>query len=191
MMLAHYHGQTFNASEIGKSLGAADTTVKRYLDILAGTFMVRRLQPWFENLSKRQIKTPKIYFRDSGVLHHLLGVPDLAGLVVHPKMGASWEGFALEQIIRLSHADEEEIYFWGVHNQGEIDLLVMRDGKRHGFEIKYTDTPAVTASQRLALESLKLDRIDIVCPGAASYPLDEKVFVSGLERVGEVFAGRA
>jgi predicted AAA+ superfamily ATPase len=186
-MLAHYHGQTFNASEIGKSLGAADTTVKRYLDVLTGTFMVRRLQPWFENLSKRQVKTPKIYFRDSGVLHHLLGIPDMAAMVVHPKLGASWEGFALEQIIRLSGAAEEEIYFWGVHSQGEIDLLLIRDGVRRGFEIKYTDRPAITASQTLALDSLNLDRIDIICPGAASYPLGEKVHVCGLDRAGELF----
>jgi len=186
-MLAHYHGQTFNASEIGKSLGAADTTVKRYLDVLTGTFMVRRLQPWFENLSKRQVKTPKIYFRDSGVLHHLLGIPDMAAMVVHPKLGVSWEGFALEQIIRLSGAAEEEVYFWGVHSQGEIDLLLVRDGVRRGFEIKYTDRPAVTASQTLALESLKLDRIDVVCPGAASYQLGEKIHVCGLERAGDLF----
>ncbi len=191
MMLAHYHGQNFNASEIGRSLGAADTTVKRYLDILAGTFMVRRLQPWFENLSKRQLKTPKIYFRDSGVLHHHLGIQDMAALVVHPKLGASWEGFALEQVIRLSRATEEEVFFWGIHSQGEIDLLLLRNGKRHGFEVKYTDAPSVTASQRLALECLKLDRIDIVCPGGASYPLDDKIHVTGLDRVAERFAGAA
>lgn len=187
MMLAHYHGQTFNASSIGKSLGVADTTVKRYLDILTGTFMVRRLSPWFENLGKRQVKTPKIYFRDSGILHHLSGIPDMAAMVVHPKLGASWEGFALEQAIRLSGAAEEEVFFWGVHNQGEIDLLLIRNGRRHGFEVKYTDRPAVTASQRLALECLRLDRLDIICPGNAQYPLAENVHVTGLDRLQALF----
>ncbi len=186
-MLAHYHGQTFNASEMGRSLGVADTTVKRYLDILTGTFMVRRLAPWFANLGKRQVKSPKIYFRDSGILHHLLGIADMAAMVVHPKLGASWEGFALEQTIRLSKAAEEEVYFWGVHNQGELDLLLARNGKLHGFEVKYTDHPGVTASQRLAIKSLGLDRLDIICPGNGSYPLDEKIHVTGLGRIAELF----
>jgi predicted AAA+ superfamily ATPase len=189
MMLAHYHGQTFNASEIGKSLVAADTTVKRYLDVLTGTFMVRRLQPWHENISKRQVKTPKIYFRDSGILHSLLGIPDMATMVVHPKLGASWEGFALEHLIRASRASEEEIFFWGVHNQGEIDLLIFRNGIRRGFEIKYTDRPGMSASQTLALESLNLDRIDVICPGDAHYPLNDRVHVTGFERISALFEG--
>jgi predicted AAA+ superfamily ATPase len=184
MMLAHYHGQQFNASELGKSLGVADTTVSRYLDILTGTFMVRRLTPWFENIKKRQIKTPKIYFRDSGILHRLLGIPGMEQMITHPKLGASWEGFALEQIIRNSGAADEETYFWGVHNQAELDLLLFRGGKRLGFEVKYTDTPKVTASQRAALEHLKLDSLTLVCPGDANYPLDERIQVTGLSRFG-------
>jgi len=187
-MLAHYHGQTFNASEIGKNLGVADHTAKRYLDLLTGTFMVRSLTPWFENLGKRQIKTPKIYFRDSGILHQFLGISNLAALVVHSKLGASWEGFALEQVIRLSGASEEEVYFWGVHNQGELDLLLMRDGRRRGFEVKYTDTPRVTTSQKLAIECLGLDRLDIICPGDAKYPLTDRIHVTGLDRVRDLFA---
>lgn len=183
MMLAHLHGQTFNASEIGKSLGVADTTARRYLDILTGTFMIRRLAPWHENLKKRQVKTPKVYFRDSGILHYLLGLQDAAALAVHPRMGASWEGFALEHIIRVSGAEEENIYFWGVHNQGELDLLLFHQGQRRGFEVKFTDTPRRTASQKLAMECLHLDRLDIVCPGAAHYPLGDKVFVTGIERL--------
>jgi hypothetical protein len=186
-MLAHYHGQTFNATEMGRSLGIADTTVKRYLDLLTGTFMVRRLSPWFANVGKRQVKTPKIYFRDSGILHQLLGIPDMAAMVVHPKLGASWEGFALEQTIRMSGAEEEEVYFWGVHNQGELDLLLTQHGKLHGFEVKYTDHPKVTASNRLALQTLGLDRLDIICPGNSSYPLDEKIYVTGLDRINELF----
>ena len=185
MMLAHVHGQCFNASDIGKSLGVADTMAKRYLDILTGTFMLRRLNPWHANLKKRQVKTPKVYFRDSGILHTLLGIEDEAGLTVHPRLGASWEGFALEQVIRLAEAEEEQVYFWGVHNQGELDLLLFHRGQRRGFEIKYTDTPRRTASQKLALESLHLDRLDVICPGDAHYPLDERCFVTGIERVAE------
>lgn len=186
-MLAHYHGQIFNASEIGKSLGISDTTARRYLDLLTGTFMIRTLSPWFENIGKRQVKSPKIFFRDSGILHQLMGAPDRAAIEVHPRLGASWEGFALEQVIRASGASDEEIYFWGVHNQGEVDLLLIRDGFRHGFEVKYTDAPRRRPSQKLALDCLKLDRLDIVCPGSASYPLDEKVHVAGLDKVVELF----
>ena len=180
MMLAHYHGQQFNASELGKSLRVADTTVSRYLDILAGTFMVRRLTPWFENLKKRQIKTPKIYFRDSGILHRLLGIPGMEQMVTHPKLGASWEGFAVEQIIRAHGASEEEVYYWGVHSQAELDLLLFHDGRRIGFEVKYTDAPKVSSSQRAALELLRLDSLTIVCPGTSSYLLDERIHVRGL-----------
>lgn len=183
MMLAHYHGQQFNASELGKSLGVADTTVTRYLDILTGTFMVRRLTPWFENIKKRQLKTPKIYFRDSGVLHRLLGIPGLEQMVTHPKLGASWEGFALEQVIRASGVSEEEVYYWGVHNQAELDLLIFRHNQRLGFEIKYTDAPRVTSSQRMAIETLRLDSLTLVCPGDAGYPLDERIQVQGLNRL--------
>ena len=124
MMLAHYHGQAFNASEIARSLGVADTTATHYLDVLAGTFMVRRLPAWFENLGKRQIKTPKIYFRDTGIYHRLMDIPDRAELANHPKLGASWEGLALEQLIRASGAPDEQLFFWGVHNQAELDPLV-------------------------------------------------------------------
>ena len=180
-MLAHYHGQIFNASEIGKSLGVADTTANRYLDILSGTFMVRRLSPWFENLGKRQVKRPKIYFRDSGILHRLLGIPGTGDLVTHPKLGASWEGFALEQVIRSSGASEEETFFWGVHGQAELDLLLFVRGRRIGYEVKYTDAPKVTASQRRALELLGLDSLTIVVPGKARYPLDERIRVVGLQ----------
>ena len=180
MMLAHYHGQQFNASEIGKSLGASDTTVSRYLEILAGTFMIRRLTPWFENIKKREIKSPKIFFRDSGILHRLLGIPVMEQMVTHPKLGASWEGFALEQVIHASGVSEEETYYWGVHNQAELDLLLFRGQKRLGFEVKYTDAPKATSSQGSALEHLRLDSLTIVCPGDASYPLDEKIQVQGL-----------
>ena len=180
MMLAHYHGQTFNASEIGKSLGVADTTASRYLDVLAGTFMVRRLAPWFENIGKRQVKSPRLYFRDSGIYHRLLGVPDRAALLTHPKFGASWEGMAVEQIVRASGASEEDVYFWAVHNQAELDLLIFRAGRRLGFEVKYTDRPATSRSQHLALECLRLDQLTLVIPGDADYPLTDRIRVNGL-----------
>ena len=184
-MLAHYHGQGFNASEIGKSLGVADTTVARYLDILAGTFMVRRLAPWFENIRKRQVKRPKIYFRDSGVYHRLLGIQNMEQMITHPRLGASWEGFAIEEVIRRTGASEEDVYFWAVHNQAELDLLVFVKGQRLGFEVKYTDTPKVTASQKQAIEQLRLDSLTIVVPGEADYPLEDRIRVLGLNRAVE------
>jgi len=183
MMLAHYHGQMFNASEIAGSLGVADTTVARYLDVLAGTFMVRRLSPWFENTGKRQIKTPKIYFRDSGIYHRLMNIPDRGALVVHPALGASWEGMALEQLIRASGASDEEVYFWGVHGQAELDLLIFRGGKRLGYEVKYTDRPRPRRSQRVACDDLRLDGLTVVVPGDAEYPLADGIGVGGLNRL--------
>ena len=183
MMLAHYHGQLFNASELGKNLGVAHTTVGRYLDILAGTLMVRSLQPWLENINKRQIKTPKIYFRDTGVLHRLIDVPGMEQLVVHPRLGASWEGFAVEQIIRATGVSDDEAFFWGIHNQAELDLLIFGRGRRSGFEVKYTDAPRATRSQRIAIETLGLDSVTLVVPGAADYPLADRVRVLGLSRV--------
>jgi predicted AAA+ superfamily ATPase len=183
MMLAHYHGQVFNASDLGRSLNVADTTVKRYLDALVGTLMVRRLSPWFENIGKRQVKTPKIYFRDSGLLHRLAGVNDVGQLHTWPKLGASWEGFALEEIIRLADASEEEAYFWSVHSQGELDLMIVKDGKRLGFEFKFADSPKMTPACRMALEHLKLEQLTLVCPGEAAHELESNVQVRGLSRL--------
>ena len=183
MMLVHYHGQVFNASEIARSLGVADTTASRYLDVLAGTYMVRRLTPWFENIGKRQVKTPKIYFRDTGIYHRLMNIPDRAMLVNHPKLGPSWEGLALEELIRASGASDEEVFFWGVHGQAELDLLIFRGGKRLGYEVKYTDRPKTTRSQHLALEHLHLDRLTVVIPGDADYPLADGIRVCGLNAV--------
>jgi uncharacterized protein len=183
MMLAHYHGQTYNASEIAASLGVADTTATRYLDLLAGTFMVRRLPPWFENIGKRQVKAPRIFFRDPGIYHRLIGVPDKAALHVHPKLGASWEGMAVEQVIRASGVSDEEAYFWAVHGQADLDLLLFRRGARLGFEVKFTDRPAASRSLALAQEHLRLDRLTIVIPGDADYLLTERVRVQGLATV--------
>lgn len=180
-MLAHYHGQTFNASEIGKSLGVSDTTSRHYLDILTGSFMVRQLLPWTVNIKKRQVKTPKIYFRDSGIFHTLSGITDRKSLLHHPKLGASWEGFALEEVIRFYQAEPEECYFWGVHNQAELDLLVVKNGYMKGFEFKYGDSPRITQSMEIALETLKLDSLQIIYPGKKDYLLGDKIRVNGLE----------
>ncbi|MCB1109174.1 MAG: ATP-binding protein [Chlamydiia bacterium] len=180
MMLAHYHGQIFQASDIGKSLGIADTTARHYLDILTGTFMIRQLQPWIENIKKRQVKRPKIYFRDSGILHTLCDITDYTSLLRHPKLGASWEGFALEETIRSSGAEPDECYFWGIHNTAELDLLIMQNGKRLGFEFKYSDAPKITASMRIALDHLKLDSLIVIYPGEKDFTLDNKIHVKSL-----------
>jgi len=181
LMICHYHGGIFNASELGKSLSISYHTAKNYLDILEGTFMIRVLRPWYENLKKRQVKTPKIYFRDSGIYHSLLGLNNKESLVISPKIGASWEGFALEQIIRYYNAEPEECYFWSSHNIAEIDLLIFKNGKRIGFEIKYTDTPKITQSMKISLEDLKLDQIKVIFPGNINFRLSEKIEAVGFE----------
>lgn len=183
MMLTHYHGQVFNASDVGRSLNVADTTVRRYLDTLVSTLVVRRLAPWFENIGKRQVKTPKVYFRDSGLLHRLAGVNSTGELHTWPRLGTSWEGFALEEVIRLAGATEEEAYFWSVHSQGELDLLIVKEGRRLGFEFKYADSPRATSACHMALEHLKLDQLTLVCPGDALHELEGGVQVRGLSRL--------
>jgi len=181
LMLAHYHGQIFNASEIGRSLGVSDHTVRKYLDILAGTFMVRILYPWFENLKKRQVKSPKIYFRDSGVLYALLGITDKKQLLTHPKLGAFWEGFALEEVIRTLKASSEMCYFWATQANAELDLFIHKEGKRLGFEFKYADAPKVTKSMRISIADLKLDHLAVLYPGDEIFPLAENITAYGVE----------
>lgn len=182
LMLAHYHGQLFNASELAKSLAISGHTVRKYLDLLAGTFMVRVLPPWFENLGKRQIKAPKIYFRDSGILHALLGLHTFDDLNHYPRLGSFWEGFALEEIIQKSGAALEECYFWRTHTGAELDLLIIKDGKRIGYEFKYTDRPKVTPSMQTACRDLKLDHLYVVVPGDEKFSLNEQITVMGLTR---------
>ncbi len=182
-MLAHYHGQQMNYSEIARSLDISDATVRRYLDILCGTFMVRRVQPWFENISKRQIKSPKIYIRDSGIFHSLLGVFTTAQRDSHPKLGASWEGFALEEIIKATSTREQDTYFWAVHAQGELDLMLFLGGKRIGFEFKFTSNPKVTPSMTMAIDILKLDKLYIVHPQQGNWTIDAKMEVIGIEEL--------
>lgn len=183
MMLAHHHGQVFNSSELGRSLGISDTTARRYLDLLTGTFMVRQLLPWTENLGKRLVKAPKIYFRDSGIFHILLGLQKGREIETHPKLGASWEGFALESVLRTQDIPPEEAYFWATHNQAELDLLVFKGGKRFGFEFKYSDAPRTTKSMASAMADLGLERLYVVFPGNQRFPLGEKVEAVGLEAV--------
>jgi uncharacterized protein len=184
MMLAHYHGQLFNSSELARSLGISDATARRYLDLLTGTFMVRQLAPWYENISKRQVKAPKIYFRDSGIFHSLLGLEKGRDIQTHPKLGASWEGFALESVLRVLAIPPGDAYFWATHNQAELDLLVFKGGRRFGFEFKYTDSPRTTRSTGIALGDLGLERLFLVCPGDARFPLGNRVEVVGLSGIG-------
>ena len=178
-MLAHYHGQVWNAAEPARSLGIGETSVRRYLDLLEGVYMVRQLQPWHENLKKRQVKSPKVYIRDSGLLHQLLGIRTLPELLSHPKCGASWEGFVIEEIISMVQPDE--VYFWATHAGAELDLLLFKDGRRFGVEIKRADAPRLTPSMRTALEDLRLDRLLVVYPGERRYPLAERVEVVPLQ----------
>jgi hypothetical protein len=172
-MLAHYHGQIWNASELARSLGLSDKTVRSYLDILTGAFLLRQLQPWYENIGKRQVRSPKVYFRDSGLLHALLSLPDRLSLLGHPKVGASWEGFALEQVLLALRPSEA--YFWATHGGAELDLLFVQRGKRYGVEAKFSEAPASTASMRIAIQDLNLEHLWVVHPGRHSYPLGERV----------------
>jgi predicted AAA+ superfamily ATPase len=170
-MLAHYHGQIWNGAELARSMGVAELTIRRYLDILAGAYMIRQLPPWFENIGKRQVKSPKIYFRDSGLLHAFLTVESLAQLQAHPKVGASWEGFALDQTLTM--LDPPEAYFWSTHAGAELDLLIMKGGRRYGFEFKYSDAPKWTRSMQTALTDLHVDKVFVITPGNGRYPLHE------------------
>jgi predicted AAA+ superfamily ATPase len=174
-MLAHYHGQTWNASELGRSLDLSDKTVRSYLDILTGTFMIRQLQPWYENLGKRQVKAPKIYLRDSGLLHALLNLPDFQTLHGYPRVGASWEGFAIEQILQI--IKPPQAFFWATHSGAEVDLFFIHHGRRYGIECKFSETPKITKSMNQALESLNLAHLWVVYPGEHFYALTKQISV--------------
>ena len=175
MMLAHYHGQLFNASALGNSLDLSHNTIRKYLDILVGTFMLRQLPPWYANIAKRQVKTSKVYFRDSGIYHALLNLQSQAELTVNPNLGASWEGFAMESVIRHLRAEPEECYFWAVHNQAELDLLIVRGQQRLGFEFKYTAAPKLTRAMQTAAATLKLTGLVVIYPGDKAFPLAQQI----------------
>ena len=183
-MIAHYHGQVWNAAEFARAIGATQATARRYLDILAGVFMVRVLPPWFVNLKKRQVKAPKVYLRDTGLLHTLLDLTEEDELAGHPKVGASFEGFAIEQV--LAALDAGQAHYWATHGGAEIDLLIERRGKRHGFECKLADAPGVTRSMRVALADLRLDHLWVLYPGAETYPLDDRITVLPAARIPDL-----
>ncbi len=168
-MLAHLHGQVWNAADPARSLGVNESTVRRYLDWLVQLYMVRSLQPWFENIGKRQVKAPKVYFRDTGLLHEMLGIGDHGALMLHPRSGASWEGFVIEQVLRIARPDEA--FFWSTHAGAELDLLLFKDGRRIGVEIKRSDAPRMTPSISIAMHDLRLDALYVVYPGARRYAL--------------------
>jgi len=182
-MVAHYHGQKWNAAELARSLGTSEPTMRKYLDLLTGMFLLRQLPPWFENLGKRQVKAPKVYVRDSGLLHTLLRLDTPAALEGHPKLGASWEGFALEQVLSLT--GDQDAYFWSAHSGPELDLLLFRGGRRLGFEFKYSDAPELTKSMRAAMDDLKLDHLFVVYPGEQALELGEKAELLPIQRLPE------
>jgi len=172
-MLAHVHGNVWNAADPARSLGLSQPTVRHYLDLLTSVFMVRQLAPWHENLAKRQVKAPKVYVRDSGLLHALLGIRSESDLLRHPKLGASWEGYAIEEAIKLVEPDDA--YFWATHGGAELDLLLLKDGLKYGLEVKYQDAPTLTRSMRTALADLKLEHLAVIYPGSRRYPLADRV----------------
>lgn len=188
MMLTHYHGQIWNASELGKSLGISDHTAKRYMDILAGTFMIRLLSPWHANISKRQVKTPKIYFTDPGIFHCLLQIHNKNEIISHPKLGASWEGMALESLIRVLRLKNEESYFWSTHAEADLDLFCFRNGRPLGFEVKFTDSPKVTKSMKIAMDDLKLHHLYIVYPGTKNFKLNDRISAIGIKNLTSEFS---
>lgn len=175
VMMAHYHGQIWNGAIIAQAMGQSTRTVNHYRDILSGTYMLRMLQPWHENISKRQVKSQKIYLRDAGILHYLLGIPSMDALNSNPRKGASWEGFAIEQILAVY--GEKDAYFWNTQRGAELDLLLFRQGKKWGFEFKCADAPNTSRSMHIAVEDLKLDHLWVVYPGNETYRLSENITV--------------
>ncbi len=174
-MVAHFHGQVWNAAQLARSLGASENTARRYLDILAGSFVVRVLPPWYENIGKRQVKAPKVFVRDTGILHALLQVGRLQEVMGHPKLGLSWEGFALEEV--LATLDTRAAYYWATHAGAELDLLVTIGGERYGFEFKYADAPTTSRSMHIAIDNLGLKHLWVVYPGQTEYDLKERISV--------------
>ncbi len=187
MMLSHYHGQLLNMDQIGKSLSLSGPTVRHYLDILAGTFMVRILHPWFENTHKRQIKTPKLYIRDSGLMNALSRIESIEDMNTHPLKGAIWEGFALEEVIRGLNIDAQEAFFWRTQNGAELDLLIFKNGKKYGIEFKFSDAPHTTKSMRVAIEDLKLHHLFVVYPGQKDLFLDDMITGCSIEKLLKIF----
>ena len=187
IMLSHYHGQVINYSALGRSFGISDVTVRRYCEILEQTFMIRVLQPWSVNIGKRLVKRPKIYLRDSGLFHSLQSIERMDELFTHPKLGASWEGFALESVCRILDKPDQELYFFNTHSGVELDLLWQKAGRTWGVEFKYADAPRLTKSMKTVMEDLALSALWIVYPGKTSYRLAENILVIPLRELGESF----
>ena len=186
-MVAHYHAQTWNGAELARALAISESAVRRYLDLMTGVFMMRQLPPWFENLGKRQVKSPKVYVRDSGLLHALLGLSNARDLEHHPKVGASWEGYAVEEVLKALQPDEA--YYWATYQGAELDLLLFKKGRRIGIECKRADAPTLTPSMRIAMDDLKLDELRVVYPGERRYSLGRKVEVVPLRSPRRVDTG--
>ena len=185
-MLAHYHGQTWNGAKIARSMDVSGKTARAYLDILSGTYMVRQLQPWFVNVGKRQVKSPKVYLRDSGLLHSLLNISNWEGLFSHPTIGASWEGFVLEQVIYTLRLYDGDVYFWATHNGAELDVLFFRNGRSYGIEIKFKEAPKVTKSMNIAIETLGLTHLWVIYPGMHTYPASDKITMLPLSEIRQL-----
>ncbi len=189
-MLAHVHGNVLNSSELARAFGVADTTIRRYVETLEATFMVRTLRPYHANIAKRQVKAPKVYIADSGILHTLLDLQTVHDLDGHPKVGASWEGFLLETVVAQLGARGDQCYFWATHGGAELDLLVVNGTRRRGFEFKRTTEPSVTPSMRSALADLKLDRLDVVHAGDDSFPLATRINAISASRLHDLTRAR-
>lgn len=187
VMLSHFHGQILNYSELGRSFGISNVSIRKYIDILEGTFMIRVLQPWFSNVKKRLVKRPKIYIRDSGLFHRLMSIENENQLLSHPKLGASWEGFGMEQVCRIIQKNHTQVYFWRTHEGAEIDLFWQRGGKNWGVEFKYMDAPKRTKSMQIAMKDLELSHLWIVYPGNDSYQIDDNITVIPLNKVTNDF----
>lgn len=182
-MLAHYHGQIINYSELAASLGVSQPTINKYVSFLASSFMLRILKPWHENIGKRQVKSPKVYYRDSGLLHYVLGIHHYLDIFRNPRAGASFEGFAIEELIKSSGVSADSCYFWRSHNQAELDLLILKNGKKYGFEFKMSDTPTITKSMKIALDDLSLERLCVIYPGDRAFALADNIQVLPLNQI--------
>jgi len=183
-MLAHYHGQTWNASELSRALGLTGKTVRSYLDILSGTFVVRQLQPWYENISKRQVKAPKIYLRDSGLLNSLLSIDSFDALLSHPKAGAFWQGFVIEQVVQKLQLTE--VYFWSTHTGAEVDVFFLKGGRRYGIEIKLNEAPKITRSMHTVQADLNLEHLWVIHPGLHTYPAQDGMTVLSIQDIDQL-----
>jgi len=184
-MLAHYHGQVWNASEFARSFGVADTTIRNYLDVLTAALVIKQLSPWHENLKKRQVKSPKVFLADTGLLHSLLNLRTMRDLEGHPKIGASWEGFVLQEVVSILGSRWRECFFWATHSGAELDLFVNRGRQRIGIEIKRTSAPRVTKSMQVAMNDLGLRSLYVIHAGTDSFPMAKGIKAVPLGKMRE------